>query len=103
MLATIHDFVSAQLWNCVCGSNFTLRPAVMHEQVRTRRCCFAYLHRTVCAGRCIETRLSFKYATRVNVSVCEEGMYLQALASLASSVPYLEASIWRFYARAGFS
>lgn len=33
-LATIHDFGSQQLWNCVCGSDFILRPAVRHEQVR---------------------------------------------------------------------
>ncbi|CBJ27625.1 beta-1,3-n-acetylglucosaminyltransferase, putative [Ectocarpus siliculosus] len=33
-LGTIHDFESSRLWNCVCGSNFVLRPAVRKDQAR---------------------------------------------------------------------
>ncbi|CAM9729749.1 unnamed protein product, partial [Laminaria digitata] len=33
-LATIHDFQSSRLWNCVCGGDFILRPIVRQGQAR---------------------------------------------------------------------
>eukprot|EP00752_Nemacystus_decipiens_P006800 g6105.t1 len=56
VLATIHDFESSRLWNCVCGSNIILRPAVRNEQVFFHDCKQTNELRT-CSSRLVKPNL----------------------------------------------
>ena len=94
VLATIHDFETSRLWNCVCGSNFILRPAVRNEQVQ-----FGLLFCQVLFRPCICRTFGLYCcadppclkAVHTRARVCEGGTRV----SLASREAYVTACTWQ--------